>query len=42
MTSVSRKIAVAKKKNLQIRKAAIETYCKSIYEASQSSKNGRL
>ena len=42
-TSISRKIAAAAKKNeLKIRKAAIETYCKSIYEASQSSKNGRL
>ena len=42
-TSVSRKIAAAAKKNeLKIRKAAIETYCKSIYEASQTSKNGRL
>ena len=42
-TSVSRKIASAAKKNeLKIRKAAIETYCKSIYAASQTSKNGRL
>ena len=43
MTSVSKNIAAAAKKNeLKIRKAAIETYCKSIHEASQSNKSGRL
>ena len=41
-TSVSKKIAAAAKKNeMQIRKAALETFCKSIHEAAQSN-NGKL
>ena len=45
-TSVSRRIAAAAKKNeLKIRKAAIETYCKSIHErkpSEQTSNKGRV
>ena len=42
-TSVSRRIAAAAKKNeLKIRKAAIETYCKSIHEVFKTSRNNRL
>ena len=42
-TSISKRIAAAAKKNqLKIKKAAVETYCKSIYEVSLSTKDGRL
>ena len=42
-TSVSRRIAAAAKKNeLKIRKAAIETYCKSIHGVFKTSRNNRL
>ena len=45
-TSVSKRIAAAAKKNeLKIRKATIETYCKSIHErkpSEQTSNKGRV
>ena len=41
-TFASKRIAAAaRKKELQIRKASIETYCKSIHEAAKSN-NGKL